>query len=301
MRLIKVSAPAGTAERIAELAFSAGIKTVSIQQAQELSADGKRETKDAVDMQTSTPKAKRFMDSLLAADFYNTEDFTLNVRAPRTIISSKSLKELTRPFVEPITDVYQELWQFSHITLSFVVRIFVASCLLAYGLIEQKTLIIIAGLLFLPLLPLLLAISFGIKTKNFRLVGQGALAFLLATVLLYAGGAAVASFSSPPLKYDEFNTLLVGALISLGVGIGGAFANTDDAGTRALIGLAATAQIAIVPNWFGISTVFGFAQSQEKIIERGISFPVNFGVIIVAALLAYFFLGMKSRSLPRAD
>ena len=88
MRLIKVSAPAGAGERVAELAFSAGIKTVSIQQAQNLSADGKRETKDAVDMQTSTPKAKRFMDSLLAADFYNTEDYTLNVRAPRTIFSN---------------------------------------------------------------------------------------------------------------------------------------------------------------------------------------------------------------------
>lgn len=298
MRLVKVSAPAGAASQIADLAFSAGIEKVSTYQTESLSSDGKQKTKDTVDIETATPKAKRFLDALLEADFYNAEDFSIAVRMPRAIISGESIRELTQPIFEPVTDVAEELWQYSHITVSLVIRFFIASCLLAYGLIQHQILLIIAGLLFLPILPTILAISFGLKTKNFRLAGQGFLAFLTTTIILFAGGAAVAAFSSPPLKYDEFNPLLVGALISLAVGIGGTLANTDDAGLRALLGLAATAQIAIVPNWFGISTVLSFSQSAEKLAERAESFGINFLVIVVASFLTYLLTGYKNRSLP---
>ena len=162
MRLIKVSAPSGMARQIAELAFTAGIKSVSIREEQELSADGKSETKDAVDLQTSTPKGKRFIDNLLNADFYNTQDYSISMRQPRAVISSENNRELTRPLAEPVLDIYQELWQFSHITIGFVGRFFIGASFLAYGLIQNQTLMIIAGLLFLPLLPTLMAISLGV-------------------------------------------------------------------------------------------------------------------------------------------
>ena len=226
MRLIKVSAPSGMARQIAELAFTAGIKSVSIREEQELSADGKSETKDAVDLQTSTPKGKRFIDNLLNADFYNTQDYSISMRQPRAVISSENDRELTRPLAEPVLDIYQELWQFSHITVGFVGRFFIGASFLAYGLIQNQTLLIIAGLLFLPLLPTLMAISLGVLTGKFRLAGQGFLAFLAAIVILFLSGVAVASFNSPPLKYDEFNPLYVGALISLAVGIAGAILGT---------------------------------------------------------------------------
>ena len=301
MRLIKVSAPSGMARQIAELAFTAGIKSVSIREEQELSADGKTETKDAVDLQTSTPKGKRFIDNLLNADFYNSQDYSINMRQPRAVISSESNRELTRPLAEPVLDIYQELWQFSHITIGFVGRFFIGASFLAFGLIQNQTLMIIAGLLFLPLLPTLMSISLGVLTGNLKLAGQGFLAFLAAVTILFLSGVAVASFNSPPLKYDEFNPLYVGALISLAVGIAGALANTDDVGRRELIGLAATAQIAIVPVWFGIETIFGFAESQSKLLERAASLPLSVALIIIAALLTYLLLGYRKSRVPEPN
>ncbi len=161
MRLIKVSAPQGKSADVAQTAFSVGIKEVSIQQAESHSAGGETKTKDVVDVHTSTPKGKHFVDALLASDFFNQEEYSIQVRQPRSIISRESLRELTKPLVDPATDIFEELWQASHITFGFVGRIFIAACLLGYGLIHQKTLIIIAALLFLPLLPLLLGIGFG--------------------------------------------------------------------------------------------------------------------------------------------
>lgn len=299
MRLVKINAPQGKGADVVKIAFSVGIKEVSIQKSETHGSSGEIQTKDAVDIQTSTPKAKRFVDALLASDLYNQEEFTINTRQPRSIISSESLRELTKPLVEPATDIFEELWQFSHITIGFVGRILIAACLLAYGLIQQQTLIIIAGLLFLPLLPLLLAVGFGAWTKQPKLSLQGAAAFLLAMVLLILGGVLIAAVSSPPIKYNEFNPLLVGWLISLAVGVAAGLANVDDVGSRQLIGLAATAQIAIVPVWFGICIVFGFPSTTpaEEITNRALGFGLNVLTIIAASLTVYVLLGAANRSL----
>ena len=301
MRLIKVSAPSGMAQQVAEIAFTAGIKNVSLRQERELSARGESKTKDAVDISTSTPKGKRFIDGLLNADFYNSEDYTISVRQPRAIISSEKADELTKPLAEPVTDIYQELWQFSHVTIGFVGRFIIGAAFLAYGLIQHQTLLIIAGLLFLPILPTLMAISLGTLTRNFKLAGHGFLAFLAAMIILYLTGIAVGSVTDPPLKYGEFNPLYVGALISMAVGIAGALANTDDVGRRELIGLAATAQIAIVPVWFGIKTIFGFnspEDDQGQLLQRAAAIPLSVAIIVVAALLTYLFLGYRKTGIP---
>lgn len=243
--------------------------------------------------ETSTPKAKRFVDALLEADFYNSTDYSINIRQPRSIISKESFRELTKPLVEPATDIFEELWQFSHITVGFVGRNFIAACLLAFGLIRQQILLIIAGLLFLQLLPLLLAIGYGAWMRTWKLIGQSLLAFITAVVLLILSGVSVAAVSNPPLKYDEFNSMLVGFLISLAVGVAAGLANVDDAGRREFIGLAATAQIAIIPVWFGICFVFGFptTTSQHEITSRAVGFGLNVLTIIVASLATYILLG----------
>ena len=301
MRLIKVSAPEGKGADVAQTAFSVGIEKVSLNQAKSLHSDGRTETRDSVDIETSTPKGKRFVDALLAADFYNPEDFSINTRQPRSIISKESLRELTKPLVEPATDILEELWQFTHITYGFVGRIFIAACLLAYGLIQHKILLIIAGLLFLPLLPLMLSIGFGAWTRNWRLSMQGVLACLTAAILLLLGGAAIAAVSNPPLKYDEFNSPLVGFLISVAVGVAAGLANIDDVGRREMIGLAATAQIAIIPVWFGICLVFGFPSTtgESEIMNRALSFFINVITIIVVSMTVYVLTGAASRSLAR--
>lgn len=303
MRLIRISAPRGKGADIAGVAFDVGIKEASVFQADNYSSNGEIRTKDVVDLSTSTPKGKHFVDALLSSEFYNQNDYTIAVRQPRSIVSGESMHELTEPLVDPASDIFEELWQFSHITVGFVGRIFIAACLLAYGLIHQKTLIIIAGLLFLPLLPLLLAIGFGSWTKQPRLALQGLLAFLTATVLLVLGGVVIASVSSPPVKYEEFNSLPVTFLISLGVGIAAGLANSDDVGNRAMIGLAAGAQIAIVPVWFGVSLILGFSSTtaESEIINRAISFPVVVVTIIIASLTAYVLLGAASRQLKNVN
>ena len=210
---------------------------------------------------------------------------------------------MTVPLVEPATDIFEELWQFSHITVGFVGRIFIAACLLGYGLIQQKTLIIIAGLLFMPLLPLLLAIGFGAWTRQWKLAAQGALAFLVAIVLIILGGMAVAAISSPPVKYDEFNSLGATFLIALAVGIAAGLANIDDVGRREMISLAATAQIAIIPAWLGVCFILGFPVHQpggeNQITERAGAFGVTIVTIIVASLAVYVSLGAANRQLSR--
>lgn len=303
MRLIKVSAPEGRGADVARVAFSVGIEKVSINQSKSLHSDGKIETKDSVDIETSTPKGKRFVDALLAADFYNSADFSINTRQPRSIISKENLRELTKPLVEPSTDILEELWQFTHITYGFVGRIFIAACLLAHGLIQHQILLIIAGLLFLPLLPLMISIGFGAWTRNWKLAAQGFLASLAAAILLLLGGAAVAAVSSPPVKYDEFSSPLVGFLISLAVGVAAGLANIDDVGRREMIGLAATAQIAVIPVWFGICLVFGFPSTagESEITNRVLSFFINIITIIVASLAIYVLTGAARNSLRRME
>jgi hypothetical protein len=299
MRLIKISAPHGKGAEVVKTAFGVGINDASVYQAEKHSSDGETKLQDVVELQTSTPKGKQFIDALLAADFYDQNDFSIAVRQPRSILSGENLRELTEPLVDPAIDIYEELWQFSHITVGFVGRIFIAACLLAYGLIHQKTLIIIAALLFLPLLPLLLAVGFGSWTRQPKLAAQGFLAFIVATILLVLGGAVIGALSSPPVQYDEFNSLPVTFLIALGVGIAAGLANSDDVGNRAMIGLAATAQIAIVPVWLGVCLVLGFptTTAESEITERLISFPVTILTIIIASLAAYVLLGAASRAL----
>lgn len=295
MRLIKVNAPAGKGSDVARLAFDTGINQVGITQSESRSSKGEIKQKESVDIEASTPKASVFLDKLLASDFYDPEEFSVNVRQPRAIISKQSARQLTVPFVEPAIDILEDLWQFTHITASFLVRNFIAACFVAYGMIQQNTLLIIAGLLFLPLLPILLSISFGSWTRQWKLVRQAALAFLVTIVLLFAAGALIALVSSPPLRYNEFNSLAVGFLISLAVGIGAGFATADDIGRRELLGLAATAQIVLIPIWFGINVVFGFSQTtgDAQITERALAFAINVSTILVAALATYILLGFK--------
>jgi hypothetical protein len=301
MRLLKISAPEGKGESVARIAFSVGIDKVSLHQVENYNSEGKTEIADVVDLETSTPKAKRFVDALLTADFYNQDDFTLVVRGALSIISSGGVRELTEPLTDTVTDILEELWQFSHITYSFIGRIFIAACLLAYGLIEYKLLLIIAGLLFLPLLPLQLAVGFGAWTGKWKLALQGALALLTASVLLFLGGVAVALLSKPPVRFDDFSPLIVSFLISLAVGIAAGLANIDDVGKREMIGLAATAQLAIVPVWFGICAVFGFpaTASRSDITTRALTFFVNFLTIIISSLAVYILTNAASRSISR--
>src|SRR6266481_6936318 len=146
MRLITIKGPKGSAEDIARIAFSAGIADVTIQEARSLRAAKPEIVSDIVNVETATPSAKKFVDALIAAPFFNQAEYSIAVKQPRSIISSEKLSLITRPLVEPTVDILEELWQFSHITFGFVGRILIGAFLLAYGMIQFKLLFMIAGL-----------------------------------------------------------------------------------------------------------------------------------------------------------
>lgn len=302
MRQVAVSSPSGKGVEVARVAFDVGISEVSINEVRRLSADGSEAFKDKVEIETGTALAKTFVDAVTTAPFFDPGDYSIAVRQPRSIVSSARLRILTRPLVEPGTDLFQELWQFCLVTYGFVGRIYLGALLLAFGLVDDRLLFIIAGLLFIPLLPLMLGVGFGIWTRQWRLVKQALFALALAVVLLVAGGVTVALMGNPPLRYVESTSLLTGALISLVVGVAAGLATADDVGRREMIGLAATAQVAIIPVWFGICFVFGFPTfDSSSPRQRLISLALNIGTLITASAATYAGMRVKGASLRVFD
>jgi hypothetical protein len=87
-------------------------------------------------------------------------------------------------------------------------------------------------------------------------------------------------------------------LISFAVGIAAGLATADDVGRREMIGLAATAQIAIVPVWLGLGLVLGFPVSDPTPpARRLLSLLLNIAVIITASLLTFAAIRIKGSAL----
>ena len=298
MRQVTITAPEGKGSEVAKIAFSVGIRDVSLHSIRALKSDESERRKDHIEVETATHLAKAFVEKLSSSSFFNTEEYSVTLRQPRSIYSTRDVRSLTRPFVEPTSDLFQELWQFSQITFGFVGRIYIGALLLAFGIVDFRLLFMIAGLLFIPLLPLMLGIGFSLLTRQWRLLGQSLLALVTATILMAAGGVTVALFSHPPIRYLEANSLLTGLLISLAVGVAAGLATTDDVGRREMIGLAATAQVAIVPTWFGLAMALGLpANDPVSAKQRALSLLINIAGIIIASFATYAALRMRGESL----
>ena len=82
-------------------------------------------------------------------------------------------------------------------------------------------------------------------------------------------------------------------MISLIIGIAAGLAIIDDAGKREMIGLAASAQIALIPAWFGICLIFGFPETtgEGEIQKRAVSFFVNVATLVLASLAVHILSG----------
>jgi len=275
-----------------------GIRDVSLIEIRALHSDETEQRKDHVEIETATHLAKAFVDKLSSSPIFKPEEYSLAIRQPRSIYSTRDVRSLTRPLVEPTSDLFQELWQFSQITFGFIGRIYLGAVLLAFGLVDYRLLFMIAGLLFIPLLPLMLGIGFSLLTRQWRLLAQSSLALMTATILMAAGGVTVALFSHPPIRYAEANSLLTGFMVSLVVGVAAGLATTDDVGRREMIGLAATAQVAIIPTWFGLAMVLGLpANDAVSAKQRAMSLLINVAGIVVASCATYAALRMRGDSL----
>jgi len=86
------------------------------------------------------------------------------------------------------------------------------------------------------------------------------------------------------------------------VGVAAGLATADDVGRREMIGLAATAQVAIIPAWFGICFVFGFpVVDSSSPSQRLLSLLMNIAIIIIASASTYAALRVKGASLRVFD
>jgi hypothetical protein len=132
-------------------------------------------------------------------------------------------------------------------------------------------------------------------------VGQGLFAFSVAAALIVAGGAIVAAVVGPPLRFHSFSGLATAAVLSTLVGVAAALADLDDVGRREMIGLAATAQVALIPAWLGISLVIGFSQAVDPTPppQRLLTFAVIVAAVIAASFVTYALLGVRGRGLGK--
>jgi hypothetical protein len=298
MRQITITAPQGTANQVAGIAFAVGISEVTIAEKRILGPGGSEIVKDSIEMEIGTPLAKAFLDEFTSKPFFKRDEYSIAVRQPRALVSSERLNTLVRPLVGPSIDIFEELWQFSQVTYGFVGRILIGALLLAYGLVEYQLLLIIAGLLFIPLLPLMLSVGFGLWTKQWRLAVQGVFSLAVAVLLLMMGGVIVALLSNPPVRYSEFNSLGIGLLVSCAVGVAAGLATVDDVGRREMIGLAATAQIAVIPAWLGLCLVLGFpASNATPPASRLLGLLINVIAIVGASFITYALLKVKGSAL----
>ena len=292
MRAIKILVPKELSAEVLDLVFDHGVAGAVMHPVEHFDGSDKSREKVVIDVETSTPTAKAVTGALISAPFFDRADCSVSTRQPRAIISNEKIADLTVPWVEPAADICQELWQFSHITLGFAGRVLISGGLLAFGIIHQQLLLMIAGMLFLPLLPIIMGIGFGAWTRDWGLLGRASLTVTIALLLLVAAGVGVALLSQPPVKYNEFNSLPVSLVISFAVGVAAALANTDDGGRRELIGLAATAQIAVIPVWLGVCAVLGLplAGGPVDVPFKVMTLLLNILIVIVASLGTYLLL-----------
>lgn len=286
MHEIRATVPPELTEEAARLAHEAGIERVSIA---EVFMHGPGLTRRIVSADTSTPKARAFVDALLNSPAFSGVDYTVTSREVRSIVSNESPNVLTRPMSEPFTDVIQDLWQMSHVTTSYVGRAAAGGVLLATGIIDDNPIAIVVAALFLPYLSQVLAISFGLWSRDRALLLKGVRAVAVSTVLAIAAGAVVALIEGGTIAFAGFKNPLSSFALSAVIGITAGLSTADDTGRRYLIGVAAAVQLAIFPVWLGAALVLGLP-AHAILYSRLLSFGINLVTIAAAGVGAYAIL-----------
>ena len=117
--------------------------------------------KHVVSAECSTPKAKAFIDALLSSPLFDVEECSVSSRELRGLITADGLAEITRPMVEPVPDIIEDLWQLSHVTghTSADRRRRDTARRRHYS---YSSISIVVAALFLPFLSQVLAVGFGV-------------------------------------------------------------------------------------------------------------------------------------------
>src|SRR5205814_7476348 len=185
----------------------------------------------------------------------------------------------------------QDLWQLSHLTISYLARAAAGAILLATAIIDDNPVSIVVAALFLPFLSEVLAVSFGLWSRDLRLIVRGLRAIAVSTALALAAGAVVAAIQGGPIHFTAFRNPLTSFAISAAIGIAAGLSIADDTGRRYLLGVAAAVQLSIFPVWLGAASILGW---QEGIVwTRLESFLINLVTISLAAVAAYAALHLQ--------
>jgi hypothetical protein len=289
MHEVRVSAPEGNSKAVADLALAVGISEIALYSVQ---VHGTNQHRRVISVETSTPLAKRFLDAMFSASWFDPRQYSITTRELRAVLASDSVFEVTRPMVEPALDVLEDLWQLNHITPSYLGRAAGAAVLLAYGMLHNNPISIVVAAMFLPFLSQILALAFGLWAGDRKLARQGALALVVSTLISILGGIVVTLLARGPLQFSEFQSPLVGLAISSVIGVAAGLASADDAGRRYLIGVAAAVQFSVFPVWFGTCMVLGFPPA-SIIAARIATFAINIAAIAVTAGVVYAIVGMR--------
>jgi hypothetical protein len=283
MHEIRATLPPEHVETATRLAREAGIDRVAIS---EVYLPGPNAKWHVLSVETSTPKARAFVEAFLGSPDLRGADYSLTSRELRAIVNRDDVSSLTRPMSEPFPDVIQDLWQLSHLTISYIARAAAGAILLATGILDNNAVSIVVAALFLPFLAEVLAVSFGLWSRDRRLIWHGLKAVAVSAALAFAAGALVAAVQGGQIKFTTFRSPLASLATSAVIGIAAGFSTADDTGRRYLIGVAAAVQLAIFPVWLGAATVVGLP-SENVLWARVGTFLINLGTISLAAVAAY--------------
>jgi hypothetical protein len=290
MHEIRVTIPPDCVAEAARLAHAVGIKRVTVA---EVFVHGPDAHRRLVSVETSTPRARAFVEAFLRSPLLSQADYTLTSREVRAIVEDEAVSSLTHPMSEPFPDVIQDLWQLGHVTASYVGRATAGALLLATGIIDDNPIAIVAAALFLPFLAQVLALSFGLWNQDPRLIVQGLRALLVSTVLAVTAGAVVAWMAGGPIRFTGFKSPLSSFAMSMVIGVTAGLSHADDTGRRYLIGVAAAVQLAIFPVWLGAALMLGIP-SPDILYPRLYSFLINLTTIAASAFVAYAALHLGS-------
>ena len=294
MHEVRITVPKGLSSDIAKLAFEAGIDRVTVCPVFVLPhADA-----DLVSVETSTPRAKAFLDCLVASGLVDLSVVSVTTREVRAILSKGSVEELTYPAVEPALEVFEDLWQLNHVTVSYVARALAAALLLGYGMLRSDIVSIVVAALFLPFTAQVLALGFGVWAGDWRLARQGAIALAASLGGSVLAGAVMALAFGGPEQFNGFKTPLVSLALSLIIGTAAGLSTSDDSGRRYLIGVAAAAQSGVFPVWFGIALVLGFPDVVTTAVRLA-TLLMNIVSIGIAASISYGLAGVKREHIRR--
>jgi hypothetical protein len=295
MHEVRATVPVERSAAIARIALDAGISHVSVY---EVFVHGSECRRHVVSAECSTPKAKAFIDALLSSPIFDIEECSVSSRELRALINGEPLSEITRPMVEPVPDIVEDLWQMSHVTGSYVARAAGGAILLADGVIHNSSISIVVAALFLPFLSQVLAVGFGVWCGDRGLVRKGATALVTSALLGYGAGLVVALLTGGPIGFQDFKGPLASFAISAVIGAAAGLSTADDAGRRYVIGVAAAVQFAIFPVWFGAASIIGLP-ARSVIVGRMASFVINVVTISGAAVIAYASLGLRGEEMRR--